>query len=70
LTGNIFESPLRDILAADHLREWRTTVPFFCKDCNRFEACLGGCRAAAEQVGQTLASADPVIRDNPCQSPL
>lgn len=61
VVGNIMTAPLTEILAADYLQEWQTCVPEACRACDRFAECLGGCRAAAEQAGQSLAHADPAL---------
>ncbi|MHB8079593.1 MAG: radical SAM protein [Candidatus Krumholzibacteriia bacterium] len=65
--GNLFDAPLTATLACDYLRRWQTTVPDACTGCARFPHCFGGCRAAAEQMGQTLAGADPLLAPNPAR---
>ncbi len=59
--GNIFKQPLATILECGYLRRWRTAVPGACADCTRFRRCFGGCRAAAEQMGGSLADPDPML---------
>jgi radical SAM protein with 4Fe4S-binding SPASM domain len=61
ILGNIFEHHLADILAGPELARWRELVPPLCQGCDRWEACLGGCRAAAEQLGRDLDSVDPLL---------
>ncbi len=59
--GNIFETSLRTVLESERMRHWRTTVPEFCSTCDRYARCLGGCRAAAEQVGMSDENVDPMV---------
>lgn len=59
--GNLFAGPLAAALDNDYLRRWQTAVPDACAGCPDFPRCFGGCRAAAEQVGLTLAGADPLL---------
>lgn len=59
--GNIFEQDVGEILESPRMRCWQTTIPRFCNDCERYESCLGGCRAAAEQVGMSVGAVDPVL---------
>lgn len=59
--GNLFAAPLAELLACEYLARWRRTVPEACASCARFPRCFGGCRAAAEQTGGTLADCDPLL---------
>lgn len=59
--GNIFTKPVSRMLSSDYVRAWRETVPSLCEGCARFARCMGGCRAASEQLGGTLSDADPII---------
>lgn len=59
--ANIHRDPPGTWLAGDYLERWRRTVPTACADCARFDRCFGGCRAASEQVGGTLADVDPLL---------
>lgn len=59
--GNLFAAPLTELLACDYLARWLRTVPEACAGCARFARCFGGCRAAAEQMGGTLADCDPLL---------
>lgn len=60
--GNLFDGPLTVTLSCAYLERWRTTVPDACAGCPRFRRCFGGCRAACEQEGLTLAEVDPLLR--------
>lgn len=59
--GNLFDAPLAKLLDCAYLERWRTAVPDACAGCLRFSRCFGGCRAAAEQMGGTLADCDPLL---------
>ncbi len=61
--GNIFKDNLNDILSSDYIKQWGDVVPDYCSNCNKYKICLGGCRAASEQLGLTLDSVDPVVND-------
>lgn len=60
--GNIFTDDLDDILGGEYARSWRRTRPALCEGCEHWKRCYGGCRAAAEQLGLGLDSADPILR--------
>lgn len=62
VAGNIYETPLEDILYSDYAASWTTSVPELCKPFVHWSACMGGCRAASEQCFGTLDKEDPVIR--------
>jgi radical SAM protein with 4Fe4S-binding SPASM domain len=61
VAGNIFSTPIESILNSPYARSWEITVPSLCHSCVKWERCLGGCRAASEQTGRGLSSADPLI---------
>jgi radical SAM protein with 4Fe4S-binding SPASM domain len=58
--GNIFTQSVKTILDEGQNRIGHEQVPSFCEDCTRFEKCMGGCRAAAEQTGKTFNDVDPI----------
>jgi radical SAM protein with 4Fe4S-binding SPASM domain len=60
--GNIFEQELDQILGGDYAASWKRLQPAFCDGCERWDKCFGGCRAAAEQLGQGLDSVDPILQ--------
>ncbi|MBU0488908.1 MAG: radical SAM protein [Bacteroidetes bacterium] len=62
--GNIFRNKINDILSSPYLRQWTDIVPEFCSDCEKFSNCLGGCRAASEQMGFSLNHVDPILTIN------
>ena len=59
--GNIFEAPLEEILVGEYARSWAATRPEVCAGCEDWERCMGGCRAACEQLGLGLEHADPLV---------
>ncbi|MFO7652995.1 MAG: radical SAM protein [Candidatus Krumholzibacteriia bacterium] len=59
--ANIHRDPPATLLDSAYLRAWRDTVPAACAGCERFARCFGGCRATCEQMGGTLADADPML---------
>lgn len=61
--GNIFDSTIGEILDSPVLHAWRSVVPARCADCPEWPRCHGGCRAAAEQLGGSIADADPLCDD-------
>jgi len=62
--GNIFKDKANVIFNHQHIQDWKTVKPSFCDACDKFDHCLGGCRAAALQVGNTLDFPDPVLLGN------
>ena len=61
VAGNIFEQELKDILYSPYANSWNEIIPEFCAECNKWEVCRGGCRAASEQCGLGLIHVDPVL---------
>jgi len=59
--GNIFNQSFEEILKNDYLNKWKNIEPKFCKDCEEKKECKYGCRAASEQVWNTLEREDPII---------
>lgn len=59
--GNIYNQPLSDIFANPYISEWDDLDITFCKKCVHLHHCKGGCRAASEQMGQSLKCEDPII---------
>jgi len=62
VAGNIYEKPLQEILYSGYSDSWITAVPTFCKQCNHWNVCMGGCRAASEQVYGRIDREDPIIQ--------
>lgn len=56
--GNIFTHELSKLLETNYFNV--DAVPEFCADCSKYSRCLGGCRAAAEQVGRSFNDVDPL----------
>jgi len=59
--ANLHRDPPEHLLTGPYLQCWRETVPAACAGCDRFATCFGGCRAACEQLGSTLADVDPLL---------
>jgi radical SAM protein with 4Fe4S-binding SPASM domain len=60
--GNIHRTSLQDILRSDYLTQFVQTVPKPCAGCELFSGCRGGCRAAGQQLWNSLDQGDPVLR--------
>ncbi len=60
--GNIFKDDLNEMLNSEKARLWENIVPDFCSDCSLYSQCMGGCRAASEQMNLSLNSPDPIIK--------
>jgi pyrroloquinoline quinone biosynthesis protein E len=65
IMGNIFRDDLREMVSTAYARRWETAVPERCRGCDRWEACAGGCRAAAEQLGRDMTEVDPIAWSDP-----
>jgi radical SAM protein with 4Fe4S-binding SPASM domain len=61
ILGNIHSTSLRDILRNPYLEKFSETVPQPCRGCVDFSKCLGGCKAAGEQVWDRLEDGDPIL---------
>jgi radical SAM protein with 4Fe4S-binding SPASM domain len=61
ILGNIHKNNLSDILENKEIVNSYNIMPEFCKGCDHFLLCNGGCRAASEQTGRTFANADPIL---------
>jgi radical SAM protein with 4Fe4S-binding SPASM domain len=59
--GNIFSQTPEEIFTGDHAGQWLKTRPDFCSDCEIYDTCFGGCRAAALQAGLSMNDVDPVM---------
>ena len=59
--GNIYKNSLEEIIRSPYNQQWVDIVPDYCKDCDIFDKCLGGCRAASEQMNLGLEHVDPII---------
>ena len=68
IIGNLFDTPLKDMLRSDELREFRAARPAFCGGCRLEEECLGGCKAAAEACYESLTACEPFLEMNKCRA--
>lgn len=63
IAGNIYQQELSEILFSDYPASWVETKAEACLGCRKWDACHGGCRAAAEQLGGSLRDVDPVVKE-------
>lgn len=61
IIGNIFENSLDKIIKSPYNQLWVDIIPEYCKSCKIFDKCLGGCRAASEQMNLGLEHVDPIL---------
>jgi len=61
VVGNIFSHTIEQIFNSQYVGSWQNTVPDYCLDCVHYKKCLGGCRAASEQLGLSLKHVDPLV---------
>jgi radical SAM protein with 4Fe4S-binding SPASM domain len=59
--GNIYKDSIKSLFSSEYVREWNTSIPSYCTECDKWSMCNGGCRAASEQMGLPLNHADPII---------
>lgn len=59
--GNIFKDKMDDMLNSEAAKKWNDVTPDFCTDCNLYSRCMGGCRAASEQLNLSLNAVDPIV---------
>jgi radical SAM protein with 4Fe4S-binding SPASM domain len=62
IAGNIHSDKVSSIFETEYAKSWQTTHPGYCSECNQWTKCMGGCRAASEQLGRSLESEDPIIK--------
>jgi len=60
ILGNIFKDDLAKMLHSEKAVAWNNIKPDFCSNCELYSRCMGGCRAASEQLNLTLNAVDPV----------
>lgn len=59
--GNIHKEAITSIFESKYLKDWETVRPEYCSTCLHWSNCRGGCRAASEQLGGSIATEDPII---------
>jgi radical SAM protein with 4Fe4S-binding SPASM domain len=62
VVGNIYTDSLDVLFNSNYAQEWKEIIPKECSGCSDYPKCLGGCRAASEQIGLKLSNADPIIK--------
>jgi radical SAM protein with 4Fe4S-binding SPASM domain len=62
IIGNLYnDKDLSAIFNSEYCRSWKKYIPEYCLDCKYYARCLGGCRAASEQLGLTNKTVDPIV---------
>jgi len=61
ILGNIFKDKLSDMLQSEKAQLWSKVTPDFCGTCHLYKNCMGGCRAASEQLNRSLYAVDPLV---------
>jgi radical SAM protein with 4Fe4S-binding SPASM domain len=61
ILGNIYKNTIEEIMKNPYSQQWIDIVPEYCNSCKIFDKCLGGCRAASEQMDMGLDHVDPVL---------
>jgi radical SAM protein with 4Fe4S-binding SPASM domain len=61
IIGNIHKESITSIFESKYLKDWDNIRPQYCTNCNKWNSCRGGCRAASEQFGGSLLNEDPII---------
>jgi radical SAM protein with 4Fe4S-binding SPASM domain len=59
--GNIFSDSFETIIGNGTAIGSLLLRPEICSGCMKYEKCLGGCRAAAEQTGGSFRDVDPIV---------
>ena len=59
--GNIYTDEIRRVVSSDYAAGWKQR-PTFCAGCDKWTRCFGGCRAASEQLGQSVLEVDPILQ--------
>jgi radical SAM protein with 4Fe4S-binding SPASM domain len=61
ILGNIYKDDLGKMLNSEKAQAWNHVKPEFCVSCELYSRCMGGCRAASEQLNLSLEAVDPVV---------
>jgi radical SAM protein with 4Fe4S-binding SPASM domain len=59
--GNIYKESLIAILKREAEVGYFDNIPARCQQCELWERCRGGCRAASEQLYGSFDLADPIL---------
>lgn len=62
IAGNIYNNSFQEIFESDYVKSWNGPKPDFCAECHLYDSCFAGCRAASEQVGNSISMEDPIIK--------
>ncbi len=61
ILGNVRQQSFWELADARAMRDFVAARPDFCSDCKLADACLGGCKAAAEVCYGSLTACDPFL---------
>lgn len=61
ISGNILKTKFIDIIESQGEDYKQFKIPKRCENCELYVKCGAGCRAAAQQSGQTMGDVDPII---------
>ncbi|MFH1434320.1 MAG: radical SAM protein [Pseudomonadota bacterium] len=61
ILGNIRKHKFKAIANCEAVAKFRGAMPDFCRDCEHWKKCMGGCRAASEQLYRSCACLDPFV---------
>lgn len=61
ILGNIHKDTFKDMLYSDYSLSWVSNIPDYCINCEKYDNCKGGCKAAAEQIEGTKDKVDPIL---------
>jgi len=64
IIGNLFKTPLREMVKSEKLKQFVKARPAFCKGCRIEKKCQGGCKAAAEVCYGSIILCEPFLAMN------
>jgi radical SAM protein with 4Fe4S-binding SPASM domain len=64
IVGNIFKNNFNEMLFSQYSLSWTSVIPEYCNECEKYDDCKGGCRAASEQIFGSHLTVDPMIEIN------
>lgn len=65
IIGNIFKNEFSEMFYSEYALSWISNIPTYCIDCDKYEDCKGGCRAASEQLNGSHLFVDPILDYSP-----
>ncbi len=64
ILGNVWRTPLADIIASPQLNDFTRAIPTMCEPCRLSAECQGGCKASAEVCYGDLGAPEPFLHCN------